>query len=156
MRVLVSSCFLLPTRYDGKSQAKPNITELIEWLKYNEIEIIPICPEQLGGLSTPREPAEISRNQVRTKSGIDVTKQFIRGAELTLDTFSMLNCDFAILKANSPSCGNKQIYDGTHNGNLITGMGVTSKLLESNRIKVFSELEIEEIKSYANKRFNQR
>ncbi len=148
MKILVSSCFLLPTRYDGKAQDKKEVKELLKWLNENNHEIVPVCPEQLGGLTTPREPAEIVSNSVVTKSGIDITEQFNRGASNSLDLYNKLNCDLAILKANSPSCGNKMIYDGSHNGNLIKGKGVTTKLLESKRIKVFSELEIEEIKKY--------
>ncbi len=148
MKILISSCFMLPTRYDGNAQDTDQIKSLIHWLVENNHDLIPICPEQLGGLTTPREPAEIVGSKVMTKSGLDVTSQFIKGANLALDTYNILDCDFAILKSNSPSCGNKKIYDGTHTGNLITGMGVTSKKLDSNRIKVFSELEIEEIKDY--------
>lgn len=146
MNVLISSCFMLPTRYDGAAQNKPEMVAIIDLLKCNQVNIIPVCPEQLGGLPTPRTPAEISGDQVVTKDGILVTEQFERGAKLTLEMVLALGIDFAILKQGSPSCGSQQIYDGTHSGVKIPGQGITASLLIANGIKVYSENDIELIK----------
>lgn len=133
---------MLPTRYDGKAQNKQEIIDIIELLKANDINIIPVCPEQLGGLSTPRTPAEIIGSKVIDKEGKDVTCAFKKGAQLTLELVLMLDVDFAILKQGSPSCGSKLIYDGSHSGTKIQGRGITTELLESNGISVYSEDDI--------------
>lgn len=148
MNVLVSSCFLLPTRYDGKAQDKPQMLEIINLLQDFGLTIIPICPEQLGGLPTPREPAEIIGDKVVTKTKEDVTSNFQLGANSSLQIAKVTAVKFAILKENSPSCGSTKIYDGNHNHTLIKGRGLTTKLLEKNGIKVFSENDIKEIKDY--------
>jgi uncharacterized protein YbbK (DUF523 family) len=133
--VLISACLLgISCRYDGSFKEHKNITKLLE--KYN---LIPICPEQLGGLETPREPAEQLNQKVFTKSGKDVTINFYKGAREGLKLAKIFNCKKAILKAKSPSCGNKQIYDGTFTGKLISGEGVFAKLLKENNIFIFSE-----------------
>ncbi|MCX6803405.1 MAG: DUF523 domain-containing protein [Candidatus Diapherotrites archaeon] len=103
----------------------------------------PICPEQLGGLPTPRTPAEIKEGNVFTKNGVDVTPNFVNGAKEVLKIAKMSNCKFAILKAKSPSCGSGQIYDGTFTEKLISGDGILTKELKQNGIKVFTEKEIE-------------
>lgn len=137
---------MLPTRYDGRAQNKQEIVAIIELLKANDINIIPVCPEQLGGLSTPRTPAEIKGNQVIDKDGKDVTQAFKKGAKLTQDLVLMLDVDFAILKQSSPSCGSKFIYDGNHSGTKIQGRGITTDLLERNGISVYSEDDMSLIK----------
>lgn len=111
--------------------------------------IIPVCPEQLGGLTTPRLPAEIKDGggqdvldglaRVVDKEGTDVTDQFIKGAYETLKLARLLGARKAILKEKSPSCGPGKIYDGNFKGNLIDGSGVTAALLRSNGIEVSSE-----------------
>lgn len=146
MNVLISSCFMLSTRYDGKSQNKPKMQEIIDFLLVNNVNIIPVCPEQLGGLTTPRPPAEIIANRVVDINGTDVTYQFERGANLTLETIQKLNIQVAILKQGSPSCGSKIIYDGSHSGKKIAGQGVTTKLLLENGVAVYSEDDLQLIK----------
>ena len=101
--------------------------------------MIPICPEQLGGLSTPREPSEQRGNKVITKSGKDVTENFVKGAKEVLKLARLFGIKEAILKQRSPSCGYGQIYDGTFSGTVIKGDGVTTALLKINGIKVISE-----------------
>ena len=130
MKILVSACLLgEPCRYDGKS--KPN--EAVISLKEKHT-LIPVCPEVLGGLKTPRIPAEVQGDRVVRVDGYDVTKEYINGAKITLD--------IAILKSKSPSCSNKQIYDGTFTRTLIDGKGITARLLEKNGIKVIDEQEL--------------
>lgn len=107
------------------------------------------CPELLGGLNVPREPAEIiggdgfdvldGQAKVLTAGNKDVTAAFVKGAEATLKILLTENIDTVILKANSPSCGNNQIYDGTFSGTKKQGVGVTTALLIRNGIKVLSE-----------------
>ena len=132
---LVSACLLgIKCRYDGKS--KPN-KKVIKLLKSREL--IPICPEQFGGLTTPREPAEQRGKRVFTKSGKDITKNFVTGARETLKLAKLLNIKEAILKTRSPSCGCGKIYDGTFTSTLVNGDGVTTALLKKNKIKVITE-----------------
>lgn len=135
---IVSACLAgLPCRWDGKTVPDDKIVELIK-----KGEAIPICPEQLGGLTTPREPSEISGNKVLSRVGIDVTAQFKRGAEIALETALRFGCKKAILKAKSPSCGKGKVYDGTFSGKLIEGNGLTAELLMKNGIEIFTENEI--------------
>ncbi len=148
MNVLISSCFLLPTRYDGRSQAKPEMRVIIDFLKEEGINIIPVCPEQLGGLCTPRLPAEIIADRVIDVEGNDVSTEFITGANSVLKLCQELNVKVAIMKERSPSCGVHHIYDGTHTSTIINGKGITTKLLNDNGIVVFSEKEIERIKDF--------
>ena len=96
----------------------------------------------MGGLSTPRNPAEIVGNSVISCTGIDVTEQYNRGAKQALELALMNNVDYAVLKSKSPSCGKGIIYDGTHTGKLIEGDGVTVRLLKENGIPVYTEEEI--------------
>jgi uncharacterized protein YbbK (DUF523 family) len=121
-------------RYDGGS--KPN--EKIIALSKKE-KLVPVCPEQLGGLPTPREPSEQKAKKVFSKSGKDVTAQFENGAKQVLKIAKQLDIKEAILKQRSPSCGAGQIYDGTFSGKIIRGDGVTTALLKKNGIKVSSE-----------------
>ena len=144
-KLLVSACLLgQPVRYDGKSKAINELT----WLQtlQKDGRLVVICPEVSGGLSTPRPPAEIQNDKVITNTGIDVTEQFNLGAQNALKLCQQHNIKYALLKANSPSCGNQQIYDGSYSGKLINGLGLTAKLLTQNGIHVFSELEIRHLK----------
>jgi len=135
---LCSACLLgVRCRYDGKSKPCEKVIELAK----KEI-LIPICPEQLGGLPTPREPSEQQNKRVMMKSGKDVTRNFGLGAEEALRISRMFNINEAILKQRSPSCGSGQIYDGSFSGTLIKGDGVTTELLRRNGIKVISEEEL--------------
>lgn len=135
---LCSACLLgIRCRYDGKS--KPN--KRIIGLSRKEA-LIPVCPEQLGGLSTPRENSEIKGKRVITASGKDKTENMKKGAEETLKIAKLFNIKQAILKQKSPSCGCGKIYDGTFSGKIIKGDGVTAALLKKNKIKVISEEDI--------------
>ncbi len=139
--ILVSACLLgVNCRYDGGSGRRENVVSLME--RYN---LIPVCPEQLGGLKTPREPAERQEcGSVTDKNGRDVTEHFKRGAEETLKIAELYGCKRAILKERSPSCGHGIIYDGTFSGTKIPGSGITATLLEENGITVTGESRIKE------------
>lgn len=136
MKILVSSCLLgFNTKYNGKN----NFTQGLERLK-DEHEIIIFCPEQAGGLTTPRLPSEIREDgRVFLKDGTDVTDNFVKGAEETLRLVKMLDIKYAILKAKSPSCGCGKIYDGTFSGNLIDGDGFTVRELKKIGVKILNE-----------------
>ena len=135
--IIVSACLLgTPCRYDGTGKADARILALSK-----THTLVPVCPEQLGGLPTPRPPAERIGARVVTRDGADVTSAFLRGAEETLHLARLLNCHIAILKAHSPSCGCGQIYDGSFCGKLVSGDGLTASLLKKNDITVFSELD---------------
>ena len=141
MRVLVSACLLgTPCRYDGKSKPHPLIEELI-----SKHDVIPVCGEVMGGLPTPRIPAErMGNNKVMNQAGIDVTENYRRGAEEVLRLGRLFNCNTAILKEKSPSCGNGSIYDGTFSRTLVDGYGVTAELLRNNGFTVLGESDLEE------------
>ena len=137
-KVLVSACLLgVNCKYDGKNNYSEKI---IEYLK--DKEIIPICPEQLGGLTTPRIPSEIRLDKVINKEGIDVTEYFNKGANEVLKLAKKLNIKKAVLKSKSPSCGLGKIYDGTFSNNLIDGNGICTELLIKNGIEVINSDEI--------------
>jgi len=136
--IIVSACLAgINCRWDGKARPCQKVIDLVKQGK-----AIPVCPEQLGGLTTPRTPAEQRANAVYTKDGIDVTFQFETGAEETLKIAKLVGCNCAILKSNSPSCGSGKVYDGTFSGTLIDGFGVTAKLLKKYDIKVITEDEL--------------
>ena len=135
MRILVSACLLgVCCRYDGQSKACPAMLELLK-----DHELIPVCPEQLGGLPTPRPPAEIQGSKVINREGVDLTAQYQKGAAETLRLFALLKADLAILKARSPSCGCGQVYDGSFSSVLIPGDGITAQLLKAHHIPVLTE-----------------
>lgn len=141
---LVSSCLAgCKCRYDGKDNRNERVVELI-----NEGKAIPICPEQLGGLTTPRIPCEIVPDEqgdkyVINREGVDETRAFKLGAECSIKIAKALGIKKAILKAKSPSCGYGQIYDGTFTGKLIQGNGITVEAFLKEGIKVYTELDIE-------------
>ncbi len=135
MRILVSACLLgVRCRYDGESKACPAVLDLAK-----EHELVPVCPEQLGGLPTPRTPAEIQGERVVTRDGRDVTKEYQKGAEEAARLYQLLRCDCAILKARSPSCGCGQVYDGAFSGALTPGDGVTAQALKRLGVRVMTE-----------------
>lgn len=141
MNILVSACLLgVKCRYDGKDNEDCYLHKLIS-KGYN---IIPICPEQLGGLTTPREPSEIIDGKVINKCGEDVTNEFIKGSEEALKLAKIYNAEYAILKERSPSCGFGEIYDGTFSKRLINGNGICADLLFNNKIKIIGESKIRE------------
>ena len=139
--LLISACLLgTACRYDGKSKPLPGLEQLLA--RYH---LIPLCPEQLGGLPTPRVPAERIGTQVRTADGRDVTAAYEAGAAETLRLAQLLGCTKALLKEKSPSCGSGRIYDGTFSGTLTAGCGVTTALLLAHGFSVYGESRWEEL-----------
>ncbi len=146
MQILVSACLLgVNCRYNGVPKGDATVKEL---LNREDITLIPVCPEQLGGLSTPRTPSERRGETVVSSEGEDRTVAFYRGAEETLRIAKLYGCEAALLKERSPSCGNKEVYDGDFSGTLVPGEGVTVELLRKNGVKVFGESEIEVFLEY--------
>ena len=142
-RILVSACMLgISCRYDGKEKPKEEVLKLLE---REDIQLIPVCPEQWGGLQTPRLPSERRAGGVFNCEGGDVTEQYERGARQTLKAAKLYGCKLAILKERSPSCGKGRIYDGTFTGTLTDGNGVTAELLLEHDIKILGESELEEL-----------
>ena len=141
MRILVSACLLgVGCRYDGAGNQIPQLAELLK-----QHTCIPVCPEVLGGLPTPRPPAERIGSRVVNREGEDVTPQFIRGAAEVLRLSDLYRCKAALLKERSPSCGCGQIYDGTFTKALVEGDGLTAEILKRNGIKVYGESQIEDL-----------
>jgi len=149
-KILVSRCLLgHPVRYDGGSSGP--FDRLAAWQA--EGRVVGLCPEVAGGLPTPRPPAEIpggqgtavlaGEAQVLTVQGEDFTAAFVRGAEIALRQVREEGIRIAILKANSPSCGNHQTYDGSFSGVRVSGEGVTAALLRREGVQVFNEHELE-------------
>ncbi|KGE20192.1 DUF523 domain-containing protein [Paenibacillus wynnii] len=149
--LLVSSCLAgLEVRYNGTHSLNHRIHELVR-----EGKAMMVCPELLGGLSTPREPAEIvggdgedvlnGTARVRIESGRDVTDAFIKGAYETLRIAKEVGASIVVLKQNSPSCGSTHIYNGEFSNTKIPGYGVTAALLIRNGIKVISENNLSEV-----------
>lgn len=135
MNILVSACLIgVNCRYSGKSEMHCDVLKLME-----RHTLIPVCPEIYGGLATPRVPAEISGDKVITKDGLDVTKEYMRGAEEVLRLARLYSCKYAVMKERSPSCGFGKIYDGTHSGTLTDGSGICTDLLNRNGIIVVGE-----------------
>ena len=142
-RIVVSGCLLgIPCRYDGKSCPNERVLKLAE-----KHTLIPVCPEQNGGLSTPRPPAEIIDGKVINKAGTDVSEQYLRGAQIALDVAELNQADFVLLKAKSPSCGKGRIYDGSFSGKLIPGNGKAASLFLEKGYSVFNEEEIDLLES---------
>lgn len=138
--VLVSACLLgIPCRYDGNKKTCPAVSQLAK-----SYRLIPVCPEVLGGLPTPRPPAEFDGDKVKRQDGTDVTIPFQKGAQEALAIYRENHCSFAVLKEKSPSCG-KQCYDGTFTRQLENKAGVTAALLMQNNISVYSEEELDRI-----------
>lgn len=143
MNILVSKCLLGENcKYSGGNNYNKSVVEFCE--NHN---IIPICPECMGGLPTPREPSEIrfvnGVEKVFTQSGCDVSASFQKGAEASLKAANENETELCILKESSPSCGVNNIYDGTFSHVKISGMGLTAKILKQNGFKILSEKDIE-------------
>lgn len=138
-KLLISACLLgMPCRYDGRSKPIVGIERL-----QAQYELIPVCPEQLGGLPTPRKPSERSGDRVVMTDGTDVTVQYQQGARAALALCLQAGCTAAVLKERSPSCGSGEIYDGSFTHKLISGDGVTAELLKKNGIAVYGESELD-------------
>jgi uncharacterized protein YbbK (DUF523 family) len=142
---VISACLVgCQCRYDGRDNKVDRFSEMVE-----RGEAVFVCPEQLGGLSTPRPPAEIvggtgedvldGKAKVITVGGVDVTDQFLKGAEEALRMAKLVGAKVAVLKERSPSCGSSFIYDGSFTGHKIPGHGVTAALLKRHGIRVYSE-----------------
>jgi len=142
---LISACLCgINCKYNGGNNLHPYFLELMQQKK-----IIPVCPEELGGLPTPRTPSEISagngidvlegRRRVIDKEGIDITEYFLKGAYKTLTIAQDMGVKCAVLKSRSPSCGVGQIYDGTFKSVLRPGDGVAAALLRKHGIKVIND-----------------
>ncbi len=159
---LVSACLLgLPTRYDGDHNCCPPLRRLCR-----RGHVVPVCPEQLGGLSTPRRPSEIrggdgravlrGRAAVVDDTGQEVTAQFLRGALAALRLAQLCRADGAILKSGSPSCGSGSIRDGSFTGGRRSGDGVAAALLKGCGIPVYSETELPRIRALRRRRSSSR
>ena len=148
IKVVVSSCLLgSPVRYDGQDK-KSNHPVLLRWLE--EGRVVSACPEMLGGLGTPRPPAEIlpGTTRVITSAGKNVTSAFEQGARAVDELANAHNIRVAILKDGSPSCGSSFIYDGTFTRTKLAGEGITAAFLRNRGIAVFSEEELDAAERY--------
>jgi uncharacterized protein YbbK (DUF523 family) len=144
-KLLISACLFGDNcRYDGKNSMLSK--EIFDRLDA-DFELIPFCPEVEGGLPTPRDPNEIDSSsttlKLHTKDEIDNTRFFVEGADKCLKLVQKQNIKIALMKSKSPSCSTKKVYDGSFCKTLIDGMGITSKLLSQNDIKLYDENEIE-------------
>jgi uncharacterized protein YbbK (DUF523 family) len=149
--ILVSGCLAgEDVRYNGTNSLNTKIRQLVE-----NGQAVTVCPELLGGFSTPREPAEIiggtgedvldGKASVIEKSGCDVTELYIKGAYLTLEQAHLIKAKLVVLKEFSPSCGSSSIYNGGFNGVTLTGNGVTAALLTRSGFQVISEEEVSQL-----------
>ncbi|KAB2393498.1 MULTISPECIES: DUF523 domain-containing protein [Bacillus cereus group] len=149
--ILVSSCLAgFEVRYNGSHSLDNRVQSLIKSGK-----AIAVCPELMGGFSTPREPAEIvggsgedvlkGTAKVVEKSGRDVTDLYLKGAYATLEKAKEVNATIVVLKEYSPSCGTKMIYNGEFKNKKIAGNGITTALLLKNHIRVTSEEKLPDI-----------
>jgi uncharacterized protein YbbK (DUF523 family) len=136
--LIVSACLAgLQCRYDGAGKPNEKIIHLVA-----EGKAVPVCPEQLGGLPTPRLPAEIRDGRVYRKDGVDVTVEFQRGAREAFKLAKLVGARNAVLKAKSPSCGCGKIYDGSFRGVLVEGDGLFAQLCMNDGMMVRTEEEI--------------
>jgi len=139
MIIAVSACLLGENcKYNGGNNYNEKV---IDFIKGHEV--IPVCPEVLGGLSTPRKPAEIVNGVVSLEDGTSVDKEFRLGAEKALEIILVNNVELVILKSRSPSCGTKSIYDGSFSKTLIQGQGIFAELLRIRNIKVIDEEDLQ-------------
>lgn len=124
--VLVSACLLgLYCRYDGRCESDARVTALAE-----RHIVVPVCPEQLGGLPTPRAPVELRQNRAVTDNGADLTEAFRRGAAQVEAIARLTGARVAVLQPRSPSCGIGVVYDGSFSGSKIAGNGILAESLE--------------------------
>ena len=140
MKILVSACLLGENcKYSGGNNKNRAVLNFVRGH-----EIVPVCPEVMGGLPVPRMPAEIVKGVVRRRNGNSVDQEFRSGAEKALAIALDENVDLAILQSRSPSCGVKAVYDGTFSGKIIPGEGVFAALLRQNGIKAMDAADIDE------------
>lgn len=132
MKIMVSACLLGENyKYNGGNNLSEKVMKFIEGH-----EVIPVCPEVMGGLPTPRVPSEIVDGVVMMADGRNVDMEFRKGAQIGLDLAKENNVDLVILQSRSPSCGVKQIYDGTFSGSKIEGQGIFASLLTESGFKI--------------------
>jgi len=140
-KLLISACLLGENcKYNGGN----NYNAAVEALK-ERYDFVPVCPEQDGGLPTPRTPSERLGDRVVSKDGKDVTAHFTKGAQLALEAALGNGCKTALLKERSPSCGCGAIYDGSFSGTVVPGDGVTAELLKLYGITIYGESQITEL-----------
>lgn len=138
MKIAVSACLLGENcKYNGGNNYSEKVVDLVK-----DHEVVAVCPEAMGGLPTPRESSEIVDGVVRHKDGVSVDEEFRKGAESALKKVLDNGVELVILQSRSPSCGVKEIYDGTFSGKLIPGQGVFAKLLSENNIRVLDVSEL--------------
>lgn len=143
MKILISACLLgEKCKYSGGSNLNKDLVDLLKGQ-----DLVPVCPEVMGGLPTPRDPSEITRGRVMTNKGKDVTEEFTRGARLALERALNEGVDLAILQPRSPSCGVKEIYDGSFSARLVPGQGIFASLLTKEGIPTLDSDELESIKN---------
>ena len=138
--LLISACLLgEPCRYDGKAQPCEEAKALA-----GQYELVPVCPEQLGGLPTPRTPSEIqSDGRVVDRMGHDRTEAFLDGARAALAIAQERGCERAVLKSRSPSCGVHEVYDGSFKGVVIPGRGIAADMLTNAGLDVVDEFDVQ-------------
>lgn len=142
-KYLISACLCgINCKYNGKN----NLDEICLKL-FKEGRATLVCPEQLGGLETPRDPSEILEGRVISIKKKDVTEKFKKGAEETLKIAKALEIKKAILKEGSPSCGTSYIYDGKFRGKKVKGCGITTTLLKENNIQILSSGDLNKLKT---------
>ena len=126
MTILVSACLLGENcKYNGGNNLNERVLHYVEGH-----EIIPVCPEMLGGLPSPRKPVEWVGERVMTRDGDDCTEAFRLGVAKALEIIGDRPVDLAILQSRSPTCGVNQIYDGTFTGTRISGSGIFAQALK--------------------------
>ena len=120
MKIMVSACLLVENcKYNGRNNRNEKLLQLL-----SDHNVIPVCPEVLGGLPTPRISAEIVNGEVKNREGVSVNTAFRQGAEKALQIAMQETPDLIILQSRSPSCGVNRVYDGTFSGRLIPGQGI--------------------------------
>lgn len=141
IKILISHCLLGENcKWNGRNNARELLLNI-----QDKVEFVPVCAEVFGGLPIPRFPSEIVNNKVINEVDLDVTKNYMEGAKKVLEIALKNDVKYAIFKERSPSCGVHQIYDGSFSRKIIDGKGMTTRLLEENGIKVYSDEEIQDL-----------
>ncbi|PKL41554.1 MAG: hypothetical protein CVV41_18360 [Candidatus Riflebacteria bacterium HGW-Riflebacteria-1] len=150
-RILISACLVGCKCNYKASEASVYASDVVFWNRLFELyRLLPVCPEQLGGMPTPRVPCEIKDSaslvlqgagHVFNREGLDTTACFIKGAEEALRFARLNGIELAVMKSRSPSCGVNEVYDGTFSGRLVTGSGVAARALLDSGFKVVDEFE---------------
>ncbi len=152
VKLLMSACLVGQCcRYDARTL--PSVVDKRLHVMLNIGEVAVLCPECAGGLDTPREAAEIEpgktaqdvldgKARVLTKTGADVTEAYVKGAEQFVALAKKYNVNTAVLKSKSPSCSTCEVYDGTHTGKCVPGLGVAACALKNAGVTLFDETEV--------------